>query len=65
MRAGPPAETILAAAAEVGADLVALSSHGYSGMERLFFGSTAEQVLRTSRVPILVVKRGDDAKRAA
>jgi len=40
-------------ATEVGADLIALSTHGRSGLRRLVLGSVAEQVLRHSRTPVL------------
>lgn len=56
IRPGRPATQILAAAEEVEADLIALASHGYGGLERLFYGSTAERVLRASDVPVLLVK---------
>lgn len=54
-----------AAAAEIlrhakdGADLIVMSSHGATGIRKLFFGSTTERVLRETSVPVLVVPRGD------
>jgi nucleotide-binding universal stress UspA family protein len=36
------------------ADLVALETHGRSGLPRLFLGSVADKVLRGSSVPILI-----------
>jgi nucleotide-binding universal stress UspA family protein len=56
VRRGRPADVILDMAEEVDADLVAMSSHGYGGWKHLLHGSTAEQVLRASRAPVLVVK---------
>ena len=44
-------------AAQNGCDLIALSSHGRSGFRRLIVGSVAEAVLRSARVPVLVVPR--------
>ena len=63
---GPAAPTIAQRAVEGGADLVAMTTHGRSGIARLLLGSVAEQVLRTADVPVLlwkaahppVVKRG-------
>ena len=54
-----------AAAAEIlrhakeGADLLVMSSHGATGIRKLFFGSTTERVLRETSVPVLIVPRGD------
>jgi nucleotide-binding universal stress UspA family protein len=53
---GPPAIVITRHAADVGADLVAMSTHGRSGVARLLVGSVAEQVLRTTDVPVLLWK---------
>lgn len=39
-----------------GADLIVLGTHGRSGAQRFFLGSVAEKVLRTSRVPVLLVR---------
>jgi nucleotide-binding universal stress UspA family protein len=40
---------------ESGVDLVVIASHGRSGIRRTFMGSVAEQVLRASPKPVLVV----------
>lgn len=53
---GSPAEEILAAAKATGADLVAMATHGRSGLGRVLFGSVAEAVLQTSVVPVLVIR---------
>jgi nucleotide-binding universal stress UspA family protein len=53
---GLPAEEILAAAKVTGADLIAMATHGRSGLGRVLFGSVAEAVLRTSVVPVLVMR---------
>jgi nucleotide-binding universal stress UspA family protein len=56
VRRGQPAEEILAAAREKGADLVAMSTHGRSGLGRLVFGSVAEAVLRRAAVPVFLLR---------
>ena len=38
------------------ADLIVMGSHGTDGLQEIFFGSNAERVVRTSDVPVLVVK---------
>jgi nucleotide-binding universal stress UspA family protein len=47
-------------AASWGADLLVIGTHGRRGVGRLFLGSDAEQVVRVSPVPVLLV-RGHDA----
>lgn len=34
-------------------DMIAISTHGYSGLKRMMMGSIAEDVIRHSRVPVL------------
>jgi nucleotide-binding universal stress UspA family protein len=36
-------------------DLVVMGTHGRKGLDRVLFGSVAERVIKTSRVPVLVV----------
>lgn len=38
------------------ADLIVMGSHGTDGLQEIFFGSNAEKVVRSSEVPVLVVK---------
>ena len=56
------ANAILAVAAEGGAGLIALGTHGRRGLERVVTGSTAERILRTAVVPVVAVR--DPALRA-
>lgn len=53
--AGDPATRILALVEDVGVDLVALPSHGRSGLGRWVLGSVAETVARLARCLVLVV----------
>jgi nucleotide-binding universal stress UspA family protein len=55
------AHRILAAADELGADLLVLGTHGRRGVQRLLLGSVAERVVRLSSRPILLVP-GTDAE---
>jgi nucleotide-binding universal stress UspA family protein len=41
-------------AARVGADLLAMATHGRGGVRRLLLGSVADKVIRTSAIPILL-----------
>ncbi len=47
-------EAILDVAAEEGCDLIAMTTHGRSGVDRWLFGSVAESVLRGARTPVLL-----------
>jgi nucleotide-binding universal stress UspA family protein len=52
--AGKPAAEILRGARERGADLLVMGTHGLTGARKMFFGSTAERVLRETHVPVLL-----------
>lgn len=54
-------EAILRYAADVGAGLVVMGTHGYGGFNRLVMGSTAEYVLRRSLCAVLTVGAEADA----
>lgn len=56
IRRGRPADEILAAAQEGGADLIAMATHGRTGLGRLLFGSVAEAVLRRATVPVFMIR---------
>lgn len=47
---------IIKAAADNDIDLIVLSTHGSSGLERVVFGSTANYVVRESGIPNLVIR---------
>jgi nucleotide-binding universal stress UspA family protein len=51
-----PAEGIVAAAEEIGANLIVMGSHGRSGIGRLLLGSQTSNVLAHSKVPVLVTR---------
>ncbi len=53
---GKAAEEILKAADEINAGLIAMSTHGRSGLSRWAFGSVTEKVLRAGVAPILTVR---------
>ena len=54
--AGDPASKILDTAAEERADLIAMATHGWTGMTRWMLGSVTEKVLRHSPLPMLIVR---------
>ena len=53
---GRPATEILGLVAQAGYDLIVMGSRGLSGVRRLLFGSTAEEVIRAAALPVMVVK---------
>jgi nucleotide-binding universal stress UspA family protein len=56
VRVGAPAETIVEVAAECHARMIAMATHGYSGLARWALGSVADAVLHTTSVPVLLVR---------
>jgi universal stress protein A len=57
---GKPAPEILRVARAEGCELIVMSTHGLTGMRKLFFGSTTERVLRETSVPVLAVPPAGD-----
>jgi len=53
-----PARAISALGTSLGADLIALATHGYGGLKRALLGSVADKVLRGSSLPLLVQRPG-------
>lgn len=53
---GTAAEEILKAADEINSDLIAMSTHGRSGLRRMAFGSITDKVLRGASIPVLMVR---------
>jgi len=54
---GDAAEEIIKTADEIKADLIAMSTHGRSGLSRWAFGSVTDKVLRLkAKLPVLIVR---------
>jgi nucleotide-binding universal stress UspA family protein len=51
---GPAAPAILAHCRQHDVSLVAITTHGRSGLRRTLFGSVADEVMRDSHLPLLV-----------
>jgi nucleotide-binding universal stress UspA family protein len=56
---GEAGDEIVRLAEEEKAELVVISTHGMSGLERIFFGSVAEKVVRNAKCPVLTIRAGD------
>jgi universal stress protein A len=54
---GSAAEEIVLIAKTEGADLIVISTHGSTGIERWVFGSVAEKVVRLAECPVLTVRQ--------
>jgi nucleotide-binding universal stress UspA family protein len=60
---GEPEKDIIGIADEIHADLVAMSTHGRSGIDRWTLGSTADKVLHGGHTPIMLVRSARDNER--
>ncbi len=56
LKAGDPAETIVDYADSGGFDVVVMGTRGLGGVERMLLGSVTDEVVRTSRAPVLTVR---------
>ena len=54
---GRPSDEIVKAAADFGADLIVMSTHGYTGLKHAFLGSTTEHVVRCAPCPVLTLRQ--------
>jgi nucleotide-binding universal stress UspA family protein len=50
-------DRIVHVAGETSADLIVISTHGYTGLKHVLLGSTAEKVVRHAPCPVLVVRQ--------
>jgi nucleotide-binding universal stress UspA family protein len=53
---GPVVHEIISMAAQEGADLIALASHGHGGLSRVFYGSVAAGLLHRVDRPLLIIR---------
>jgi nucleotide-binding universal stress UspA family protein len=51
-----PAVAILNEVKTQPADLIALATHGRSGLVRLYMGSVADKIVRGAHIPVLVYR---------
>jgi nucleotide-binding universal stress UspA family protein len=56
---GKAAEEIVKTAAEKGANLIIIGTHGETGFRHLVLGSVTEKVVRLAKCPVLTVHAGD------
>lgn len=53
---GYASEEILKISVQEGCDLIIMSTHGRTGLDRILFGSVAEKVVQRSTVPVLSLR---------
>ncbi len=58
---GIPASSIINCARLHKAFMIAMSTHGRSGLSRMVFGSVADQVMREAGIPVLLVRPEEEA----
>ena len=56
IEAESPAHAIVTYAHENGIDTIVITTHGYTGMKKMLFGSVAFRVLHESHVPVLLIR---------
>lgn len=56
LREGPVAETIMEVAEIMQAEIIAMSTHGRTGVLRMLLGSVAEQVVHESKIPVMLIR---------
>jgi nucleotide-binding universal stress UspA family protein len=52
----PPADAVLDYAESQKVDLIAIATHGRSGISRFVFGSVTQKVVQAAPVPVLVIR---------
>jgi nucleotide-binding universal stress UspA family protein len=61
---GRAADEIINVAEAIKADLIAMSTHGRSGLSRLTFGSITDKVLRAGSKPVLVIRAPKETEKS-
>jgi nucleotide-binding universal stress UspA family protein len=56
VKEGDPVKVILRVAKDEKVDLIGMATHGWSGLDRLFYGSVTDRVLRSATHPMLVIR---------
>lgn len=58
IRQGAVAETILQTASETKTDVIVMSTHGRSGIQRWLLGSVADRIVTHSNIPVMLIRPG-------
>lgn len=60
VRTGAAADEIVAAARDLPANLIVISTHGHTGLRHMLLGSVAEHVVRRAPCPVLVIREQEN-----
>jgi len=60
---GSPAEAIIEFAKNQPVDLIAISTHGYTGFKRFLLGTVALRVIQHATASVLLIRSGSDQKK--
>lgn len=63
VRGAPVHGAIRSYALSLGADLIVMGTHGRAGLAHAWWGSVTEEVIRSSKIPVLVVHEASHARR--
>lgn len=61
---GEPVAAVLKTADDAKADLIILTTHGRSGIARLWMGSVSEGIIRQARLPVLIAPSASNVEHA-
>ncbi len=61
VRIGPPADIILEVAKHEQITLIAMATHGYSGLRRWALGSVADRVVQAAPAPVFLIRDAEQA----
>ena len=50
------AEKIVEIAKELGVDMIVMGTHAREGLDRLFFGSVANEVVKSAKCPVMTIR---------
>lgn len=62
IKQGHPAEEIVGYAKAHGIDLIVMGTHGRRGLNRVLLGSIAEEVVRSSEIPVMTVRMREETE---
>ena len=65
VKVGDPVKEIIATAEQGGFDLIVMGTHGHGKLEETLIGSTANDVIRQSRIPVMVIRLPEESRMAA